>query len=304
LDSATIVKDLSNSLVEGKEIDRRELTSGIRKLTYASGQILGIPTRNMYNVAYGLTKRISPETAYKWNDAFYQSAYKADLAKAIENEDQEMTAMIVGLMLNENVGGIEDEKTRTVMNTLITNGYNVIPKSVPDKFTYQENEETVEVNLTKKQKDAFASVYFEANKAVTKLVNLVQFDKMSQEEQAAAVKFVYSNYYDLAVNNCIKKGSTPKNELLTSVFKAEILALNLARIKSITTDKDKTGKTISNSRKKKVHDYIESLRLTALQKNVLMYLAGYKPTEAGQKTVEAYLKKQGYKAEEISDLWN
>ena len=288
LDSATIIKKLSDSLITGKTVDRRELTLSVRKLTYSSGQILGIPTRNMYNVAYGLTKRISPETAYKWNDAFYKGSYRSDLNKAIEDEDEEMVATIVGLMLNENVGGIEDESTRKTMDALITNGYNVIPKAVPDKLTYSNEEGPQELELTKKQKQSFSELYFSANEAAARLVRSTQFNKLSQEEQATALKMIYDAYYNFAVDNCLNRDSTQKNVLFIAAFDPAVLSSVIAKAKTIEADTDKHGRIITGSKKAKIIKYIESLRLSAAQKYMILGYLGYKNAK-GEQIVKKYI---------------
>jgi len=199
-----------------------------------------------------------------------------------------MMATIVGLMLNENVGGIEDETTRKVMDTLITSGYNIIPKAVPDKLTYMENEETVEISLTKKQKDSFAELYFKANEAAARMVKSVQFNKLRQEEQAAAVKLLYDAYYNLAVDDCLERDSTQKNVLFMSAFDAETLATIIVKLKSIEADKDKFGRSVSGSRKEKIIKYIESLRLSAAQKYMILGYLGYKNTK-GEEKVRKYI---------------
>lgn len=84
------------SLAKGEEV--KPLRT-VKELSYAVGQILGLPTRNVYNIIYGLTKRISPSTAYGWDSNLYNKNYSTDLQKAIDNDDDDMLATIVGLML-------------------------------------------------------------------------------------------------------------------------------------------------------------------------------------------------------------
>jgi hypothetical protein len=139
--------------------------------------------------------------------------------------------------------------------------------------------------------------------AISVLTSSNAYKKMDETTQKYAYNKLVEYYYE-ACNSVLNNTKVGYKYALYGSVNATDIVLYLADIKNIEADKDKKGNTISGSRKEKVHKYIQSLRLTAQQKYILMYLAGYKPTEAGQKTVEAYLKKQGYKAEEISDLWN
>ena len=206
-------RDLAVAVLSGQKIDNgRDLALTVRKTAYAAGQLTGIPTRNIYNMLYGLTKRVSPSAAYKINDKFYKSSYRADLAKAIEKGDDKMIATIVGLMLNENVGGVTDKAAREAIDALITADYDVIPRSVPDKLSYKSNgadgtEETIEMELTAKQAKAFEKVYVVANNKLASLVKTSQFKSASQEAQAKAIDFIYDTYYDMA-----KRGLTGEDQ--------------------------------------------------------------------------------------------
>lgn len=72
---------------------------------------------------------------------------------------------------------------------------------------------------------------------------------------------------------------------------------------TMTSDKDKDGKTISGSKKTKILNYIDSLSLTAAQKDILYYAAGYKkstiynaPWHGGKKYMTEAQAKQYLKA--------
>ena len=73
-----------------------------------------------------------------------------------------MLATIVGLMLNEKVGGIDNSFAREKMDRLVKGGYQVLPKSIGNTITYEGEE----VEITSKQRERFKKIYGEANKAL------------------------------------------------------------------------------------------------------------------------------------------
>ena len=290
LTSLSDASDVATAIISGKRLDSQDVALTIRKGVYAAGQLFGIPTRNIYNVFYGLIKRISPTTAYKINNAFYSQAYRTDLAKAIEKGDEGMISTIVGIMLNENIGGITASDVRQAIDALVKNGYDVIPRSVPDKISYIEDGESREVELLNKQKTQFEKVYFTANKQVETLVKSSKYKNASEEVQAKAVKFIYDTYYELAKEDLLDTGEISKNALFIEAIDIEKLAIILATAKTLTADTDKKGVTISGSRKTKIQKYVNSLQLTAVQKYMIMGYLGY-TNKNGAAQVKAYINR-------------
>ena len=285
LKSGQDIFDLIGSILDGST-DSRDVATSIKKAAYAGGQLLGIPTRNIYNFVYGLTKRFSPSTAYKIDDVFYKQSYRADLAKAIENDDEAMIATIAGLMLDENLGGLSDSKARKEMVSLLEKGFDVIPRSVGDTITYDGEEHT----LTTAEKKAFEKVYSTANEAVASLVKLSQYDKATDDVKAKAVNFIYTVYYNLALQDFLGVDLENKNILFAEAIDIEKLALIVATARTIVGDTDKSGKVVSGSRKRKVQAYINSLNLKAVQKYMVMGYLGYS-NQYGENQVKAYINR-------------
>ena len=285
LKSGQDIFDLIGSIFDGST-DSRDVATSIKKAAYAGGQLLGIPTRNIYNFVYGLTKRFSPSTAYKIDDVFYKQSYRADLAKAIENDDEAMIATIAELMLDENLGGLSDSKARKEMVSLLEKGFDVIPRSVGDTITYDGEEYT----LTTAEKKAFEKVYSTANEAVASLVKLSQYDKATDEVKAKAVNFIYTVYYNLALQDFLGVDLENKNILFAEAIDIEKLALIVATARTIVGDTDKSGKVVSGSRKRKVQAYINSLNLKAVQKYMVMGYLGYS-NQYGEVQVKAYINR-------------
>lgn len=284
-DSAERLFTTVGNIFEGG-MDSREVALTIKNLLYAGGQMFGIPTRNIYNIIYGLTKRISPSTAYSIDDMFYKQNYRSDLAKAIEREDEAMIATITSLMLDENIGGITDSEARKELDSLVQKGFDVIPRSVGKKITY----DGVEYELTPNQVKQFEKVYFVANEALASLVKMSQYKGATDEVKAKAVNFIYNVYYNLALQDFLGVDLETKSALFAEAIDIEKLAIIVATANSLKADLDKKGVAISGTRKAKIQSYVNSLQLKAVEKYMIMGYLGYKNTK-GEIQVKAYINR-------------
>ena len=285
LDSADNIFKMCGDIVSG-EVTSQEVAKNIKNMVYAAGQIFGLPARNVYNVAYGLTKRVSPSAAYKIDTAFYNKNYTSDLNKAIARGDDDMIATIVELMTDERVGDIGDSAVSKELNSLVTKGFDVIPRSVGKKITYNGEE----INLTNNQRKRFKEVYSVANKAVASLVKLNQYDSASEEVKAKAIKYIYSVYYNLALQDLLGVDLETKTVLFAEAIDVEKLAIIVATANSLTADLDNKGKAISGTRKRKIQSYVNSLRLSAAQKYMIMGYLGFRNLK-GETQVKAYINR-------------
>lgn len=284
-DSAERLFTTAGNIFEG-DMDSREVALTIKNLLYAGGQMFGIPTRNVYNIIYGLTKRISPSTAYSIDDMFYKQNYRSDLTKAIEREDEAMIATITSLMLDENIGGITDSEARKELDSLVQKGFDVIPRSVSKKITY----DGAEYELTPNQVKQFEKVYFVANEALASLVKMSQYKGATDEVKAKAVNFIYNVYYNLALQDFLGVDLETKSVLFAEAIDIEKLAIIVATANSLKADLDKKGVAISGTRKAKIQSYVNSLQLKAVEKYMIMGYLGYKNTK-GEIQVKAYINR-------------
>ncbi len=284
LQSAAGLYNLGAAALEG-DWDSRKTAKTVRNALYAAGTVLGIPTRNVYNYTYGLINSISDEAGYKMDDLFYKQSYRADLAKAVEKGDEGMVATITALMLDENIGGLKDKTLRQTLSALIAAGFDVLPRSVGDSVTYDGQA----YELSAKQRKSFEATYQKANEVAAKLVKSKGFASASDAVKAKAVGFVYDLYYDMALHELVGDGELGKGPLFASAIDVDVLALAIATAKSFEGDKDASGKTISGSLKKKIHDYVAALNLSAAQKHMIMGYLGYKNAQ-GEDKVRAYIQ--------------
>ena len=292
--NATI--SLAQKAASGTPVSKQEVANSIRKLIYSAGQMLGIPTRNLFNTASSITGMISNSGGYYIDDLFYKQPYKADLKKAVEDGDERMIATITGLMIDEKVT-TESAAVRSSMNTLIEKGYSVLPKTVGDTITHDGEE----IELSADEKRSFEKIYSAADQAVEKLVGLSQFKEAEEEAQAKAMRLIWDTYYNLARDEVLGIETETKNVLFAQAIDIEKLAMIASVARSIKADKDRTGKEISGSRKKKITEYIESLRLSAAEKYMIMGYLGYSNVH-GESQVKSYIGKLDLSSEEKKKL--
>lgn len=302
-----LIKDLYGALMEGYELNNYAYSAindlfdafssivnfsegkpaqKVKNIVYAVGQIFGIPTRNVYNIFYGLTKRFSPTTAYEIDNAFYNKNYSADLQKAIDNDDEDMIATITGIMLDEKVGAIESTTAKKELNSLVAAGYKVLPRSIGNSITYNGEE----IALTSRQREQFKSVYSEANSQLASLVEGKAYRSASEEVKAKAIAFIWDIYYNLAIEDLLGVDLETKNTLFAKAIDIPSLAIIVATARGFEADTDKKGKVISGSRKAKVQGYVNSLGLRAAQKYMIMGYLGYS-NKNGSNQVRSYIQR-------------
>lgn len=100
--------------------------------------------------------------------------------------------------------------------------------------------------------------------------------------------FIYEVYYKLAVENLLGVDLESKNTLFAEAIDIEKLAIIVATARQIAADTDKNGKALNGTRKAKIQVYINSLRLTASQKYMIMGYLGYSNTK-GESQVKSYI---------------
>ena len=276
---------VAKDAISGKDVSRQDVAGAVRKVVYSAGQVLGIPVRNGYNFVTGLTRRIVPTAGYTVDGLFTQKAYTSDLEKAIESGDENMIETIAGLMIDEKIG-IEDAATRKTLQDLTSKGYKVLPRSVGDSVTVDGEA----VELTGAQQKKLREVYAIGQDAVADMVKLKQFAEADEKVQAAAIKFIYDVYWDLALEDALGVDLAEKNVLFAEAIDIEKLAVIIAMARSIEADKDKNGKAISGTRKRKLQTFVNSLRLSAAEKYMVMGYLGYSNVN-GEGAVKAHIGK-------------
>lgn len=270
LDSVQEIYEVVDKIASGKMADE-DVAKTIKNLAYSAGQVLGIPTRNMYNILYGLTKRVSPTTAYLIDSKMYKKNYVSDLNKAIENDDTAMVNLIMSLILNKRVGDEYSEVVVDNMQRLYSKGYSVLPKSIGDSVTY--NGETIV--LTASQQKYFKNIYNKANAIVEKMILDKTYKRLSEEKQAKAIKNIYDSYYSKAISETLGVENDNKLIKMSKYISIEKLAAINAGLSEFASDKDSAGKTISGSKRSKIIKYLLNQTLTDEQRLLILAFQGY-----------------------------
>lgn len=288
---------LAGDILSGKPMETSEMMRPIRELLYAVGMGTGIPVRNIYNLVYGLVKRFDPATAYKANALFYDNtAFKADIQYA---QEQGNTRLAEAIAHTETVNrtGWDDTAVVTEVSRLLGAGYSVLPGKVGETLTVNG----VEQELTGKQQKALQEAYNASETALGSLFRSSGYAALDDAGKARAARYV-QDYFTALGKSTVLGIAMPSKYYLYELLGADVAALHLSVIAGIEADKDKAGNTVANSRKSKVHDYIESQRLTALQKYILLILAGYKPAEAGKDQVRRAINRLSVSPDVKADL--
>jgi hypothetical protein len=271
LDSAVNLFDTVGGIVSGEESDAK-VASRIKNLAYSIGQIFGIPTRNIYNVFYGLTKRISPTTAYQIDEAFYAKNYITDLNKAIESDDTDMIAMLTSMIFGERMGNTTmSDAVRDKFVDLYSKGYSVLPRSIGDTISYGG----VEIPLTDDEYARFRAIYAQSMKDIEKMMNGGAFKVLSEEMQAKAIKQVYDAYYYDALSDLVGVDERTTIGELSKWIDMSKLSVVFTGLSDIELDKNANGATIAGSKKKNTVKYLLGQNLSDGERLLILCYRGY-----------------------------
>nr|DAP62541.1 MAG TPA: nuclease [Caudoviricetes sp.] len=271
LDSTVNLFDTVGSLVSGEE-SKSKLTARTKNLLYALGQLTGIPTRNIYNVFYGLTKRISPTTAYQIDEAFYAKNYVTDLNKAIESDDTDMIAMLMSMIFGERMGNTTmSDAVRDKFVDLYSKGYSVLPRSIGDTISYGG----VEIPLTDEEYARFRAIYVQSMKDIEKMMNGGAFKVLSEEMQAEAIKQVYDAYYYDALSDLVGVDERTTIGELSKWIDMSKLSVAFVGLSDIESEKNSKGETIAGSKKKNTVKYLLGQNLSDGERLLILCYRGY-----------------------------
>ncbi len=269
IDSAKAITDTAGAILSG-EATSRDIASNLRKMTYAAGQMFGVPTRNIYNTLYGLTKRFSPETAYKIDNVFYEKNYKNDLQRAIEADDTEMIGMLMSMLWGERMGDTLGETVYNELYALSQKGYKVMPRAVSSSITVDGEE----IELSEEQQKSVRAAYSASQGQLERLFVKAGYQTLYEEQKTEAINYIYDMCYNIALADTMGVDSG-KNALMSKIIGMDNLALLYVTTKGLTSDADGEGKSLVGSKRKKVIAAIGALGISTEQKLLLICAKGY-----------------------------
>lgn len=264
------------------ESSYQDMLKALRDSAFATSTILGIPSKNLYNYTYGAVKRISPNAAYKWDAAFYEKNYKSDISAAIEEGDYEKATMIYEMLIGEQLGSSLSEKSVSSFSELVKSGYKVNPRDINGTLLIDGEEYALTEDEQAKVKQAYSVRVSGADKLIDKSA----YKSMTEEEKAKTVNTFFDLCYNVSLYDAL--GYEKNNAVLLSKAVGEdVVAVFKTRTSGITSDKDKNGKTIEGSKRKK---FFEALSKTGMNTNEMVLLAtasGYTIKDGDIKGVSA-----------------
>jgi hypothetical protein len=277
----TLAPDLITGKASGEEIPGR-----IKSLAYAAGQFTGIPVRNIYNVLYGLTKRVAPNAAYKIDDIFYTKNYVNDLKKAVASGDTKRADMLVATITGQRVGAVTEEASAE-LNRLTVGGYGVIPREIATSFSHEGEM----YDMSEDEYTMVSELYSQTvSKRMDMLLRSATYKAFNDEQKASALKKLYDVAFDSAIEEVY--GAARSNQaLISTIIGADVTAAFYTSIKGITSDKDKKGETIAGSKKAKITAEIKKLSISTEEKYLLICAQGYTLTENAKARMAAYINR-------------
>lgn len=278
-----------STLISGDYQDSTKRNAAIRKTALSISRLLGIPTQNLESYIKGVVGHVSPGTREEYEALFKTKSnaqYLKKIQQATADGNEELADTIINIMFDSRTGKIKDDKVLAEKRALIELGYDVIPKSVGDSITY----DGVEYKLTSRQHSQFMKIYSQATEKVKNMVNTSSYEKLEDGAKAKAMNFIYNYYYNLAIEDLLGEDLEMKTILFAEAIPVEQLAMAIAQAQLYTADTDKDGKSISGTKKAKVQSFIQSLKLTATQKYMVMGYLGYS-NKYGEALVKAYINR-------------
>lgn len=279
--------DMVGDVANGKSTSSSKIASSIKQLATAISTLIGIPFRNVYNQLYGIIKRFNPSAAYQMNSVFYSTSnYSKDLKKAVEDGDTDLANTIMGLMLEDKGITKLSDKVTDKIRSLYEKGFNVLPRTIGDSVTIDG--ETYPLSAA--QQKQIKSVYDEANAKVEKLIDGKGFNSLDEKVQAKAIKWIYDYYYEYAVAKTLGLTADSKKLLYGETMSVERFALAISVCSSLTSDIDKKGNKIANSKKNKIIATLRQAGMSRAEREMVLAYLGYSVDET---IITRYIRSLG-----------
>ena len=302
-DTVEIASDLYNNtatLISGDYQDEVKRNASIRKTALSISKLLGVPVQNVETYMKGIVGKVSPKTREEYEALFKTKSnalYIKKIKQATENGDEELANSIINIIFGTKTGKVEDDKVLTTYQHLISNDYDILPRKLNGTVTYNGQQYT----LNKKQYNTFKSTYSMSNESIKKMINSKGYDALDDEAKAKAINYINEYYYDKGLEEFLGESINSKNLIFGELIPVDQLAMIVAQANVFTADKDDNGKSIAGSKKSKVTKYVSSLKLTAVQKYMIMGLLGYKNAN-GKELVKRELMRKGYRGTELTQM--
>ena len=277
---------LAYDIIRG-EGDTSEIPAKVKNLSYAVGQLFGLPVRNVYNVLSGLTRRVAPQAGYKLDSVFYKKNYRTDLKKAIENGDMRRVSLLMGLINGKDESGLIGDEGMSELSRLAASGASVLPRTIGK--TVSINGEEVELDTSQVQmiNEAYSESW---SSSMASLLASSAYASMSDEKKEKVIRTVHDISYERALLSVgIDRGE--KSVLIADLIGIESAAVYYSLTSGIVSDVDNDGKTVEGSKRAKVVSAIRSMNLGRERTLLMICLAGYSLKDGDVRGMKAKSEK-------------
>lgn len=253
--------DIMENALNGKVAPREWAT--------ALGNLTGMPIDNAYKFFIKAPLNyIAPETAVEI-DAKYNGK-SITTTQSVRNAKTHKTKYYYSVYSKNTIATIDDD-TIAELYRLYKTDKDVILKAIPNSITYDGEDFKVD-------KAKFAKTYSRVATTLKQIINSSAYKKLSDTEKARLIKLVMSKYHTMSKKQFTEQELNAFDIVTNSDYK--YISRDFIYLAHISTLDDKQAKL----------NYINKLPISATEKYLLYYLAGYSLTDDKQKRVISFLK--------------
>ena len=270
-----------NSFVNGK--------FSVDKFVDTIGMATGIPTKNLYKYLTGFAKTARlDELETKFEIAYKNLGVnnKTEVNKALEQGNIKRAVTLYKKYVG-NTFELSDESTNTMFD-LYTKNKTLNTRQVPKTYTVDNTEYEIDTEM-------FKTTYGAVSNRINKLTLNYKFNRLNDDEKTYIINKMLTAYYNTALNEQTGYELKPIDIILTSRISEKNL-VHLAKLNSLEATEKKTKKEL-------VTAYLKKQQLTANEKYLLYYLAGYKLTDDKKKKVKTYLRTLGLNTKQLNKIF-
>ena len=196
-DTSALFK-MTGEAMGGQYVSNAEVGKTLINAAKTYTTLFGVPLAPVERTVTGLMRRFTPSTIYGYDAMFKNPSYTADLQRAVEKGDEQLAEHILGQLYRNEVTGVFTSEELEIVADLYSKGYtNVIPQKIGESVN--------DVKLDRKQRQQFNKIYAQASSKVNEMIATAEFKELSEEQQAKAIKNLYSLYYNRAASEVAGK---------------------------------------------------------------------------------------------------
>lgn len=262
----------------------------LKSLTYATGMVTGIPTRNINNYTTALLKVCGVEGAYDWEILSNgKSLYnKEAINDALERSQMTKAKKYYEVYTNKIVP--LDEKTTRELYNMYSCGYKeAYIKQIP--YTIEGVDENYTTDIEK-----FRTTYSSVGSTLKKLTSHPMYTTLNDKKKEKLIKQVVNTHYNIAYKEQSGEALTTMEMLVSKGYNPTRTFIWLSEISEIK-------ETYSMTRKEAVQKYINRLPLMSNEKYLIYMLAGYKLTDDKVVLVKNFLRMKGLSYKDINQIF-